>query len=187
MQAQSSIHHNHFSLKLFHPYNKFITGCVFSISLNPLVSFAGLFSATFYHRVFSNVSSNGLPKMMHSHIGYICVTFLQCAFSNVSSNCLPERMHNHIGCISLICLCCWSFSFESDRLNLVVQYFDPFASIKKAPSPLLFSFFQLKDILAYFLWIEGQKVKVNSIDILLISKNLIKNVILPRPHLHKME
>ena len=101
MQAQSSIHHNHFSLKLFHPYNKFITGCVFSISLNPLVSFAGLFSATFYHRVFSNVSSNGLPEMMHSHIGYICVTFLQCAFSNVSSNCLPERMHNHIGCIFL--------------------------------------------------------------------------------------
>ena len=44
------------------------------------------------NHVFSNVSSNGLAELMHSHIGYICLTFLHCVFSNESSNCLPERM-----------------------------------------------------------------------------------------------
>ena len=116
MQAQSSIHHNHFSLKLFHPYNKFITGCVFSISLNPLVSFAGLFSATFYHRVFSNVSSNGLPEMMHSHIGYIYLVFLHCVFSYVYSNNLDQSMHSHTGSICLTFLHCAFSNVSSDHL-----------------------------------------------------------------------
>ena len=118
MHTQSSIHH-HFSncsLQWFHPFKKFIRGYVFSISLNPLVSFAGLYSATFYHCVFSNVSSNGLPEMMHSHIGCICLVFLHCAFSNVSSNCLPEQMHNHIGCICLAFLHCGFSNVSSNDL-----------------------------------------------------------------------
>ena len=55
MQAQSSIHHNHFSLKLFHPYNKFITECVFSISLNPLIVFGQMF-VQFFGQVLGEIS-----------------------------------------------------------------------------------------------------------------------------------
>ena len=117
MQAQSSIHHNHFSLKLFHPYNKFITGCVFSISLNPLVSFAGLFSATFYHCVFSNVSSNCLHEKMHNRTGCIFFTFLHCVFSNGPSKHLDQSMHSRIGCICLSFLHCVFSNVSSNRLR----------------------------------------------------------------------
>ena len=89
---------------------------------------------TFLHCVLSNVSSNGLPVRMHSHIGCICLiylhcvfsnapskhlnekiyihtdciclNFLHCVFSNVSSNCLPMMMHSHTGCICLTFLHC---------------------------------------------------------------------------------
>ena len=64
------------------------------------------FSLASLHSVYSNVSSNGLPERMHTHIGCICSTFLHCVFSNVSSNGFPERMHTHIGCICLAFLHC---------------------------------------------------------------------------------
>ena len=53
---------------------------------------------TFLHCVFSNVSSNYLPEMMHNHIGCIYLTFSHSIVSNVSSNHLSERKKSHIGC-----------------------------------------------------------------------------------------
>ena len=43
--------------------------------------------------MLSNVSSNCLPKKMHSFIGCIYSIFPHCVFSNVSSKHLHERMH----------------------------------------------------------------------------------------------
>ena len=85
--------------------------CAFSnVSSNGLPermqSHIGCICLTFPHCVFSYVSSNGVHKRMHNHTGCICWTFLHCVFSNVSSNCLPERMQSHIGCICLTFLHC---------------------------------------------------------------------------------
>ena len=93
----------------------------------------GCICLTFLHRVFWNVSLNGMPEKMHScigrtcvvflccvfsngplnsllqkmhsNIGHICLTFLQCVFSNVSSKLPPKRMQSHTGCICLTFLC----------------------------------------------------------------------------------
>ena len=59
----------------------------------------GCICLSFFHCVFSNVSSNRLPERMQNHIGCICLTFLHCVFSNVSSNVLCERRQSHIGYI----------------------------------------------------------------------------------------
>ena len=61
---------------------------------------------TFQHGALSNVSSNGLPVRMHSHIGCICLAFPHCAFSNVFLNDMHGKMHSHIGCIFLAFLHC---------------------------------------------------------------------------------
>ena len=52
--------------------------------------------------MFSNVSSNCLPEMMHNRTGCICLSFLQCVFSNVSSNYRPERIQSHTACLSFL-------------------------------------------------------------------------------------
>ena len=46
---------------------------------------------------FSNASLNCLPEEMQSYIDCNCMIFLQSVFSNVPSNHLPELMHSHIG------------------------------------------------------------------------------------------
>ena len=46
---------------------------------------------------FSNASLNCLPEEMKSYIDCNCMIFLQSVFSNVPSNHLPELMHSHIG------------------------------------------------------------------------------------------
>ena len=46
---------------------------------------------------FSSVSSNCLPKQMHTRIGCTSTIFLQSAVSNVSSKQLPTQWQNHIG------------------------------------------------------------------------------------------
>ena len=63
------------------------------------------------------VSSNGLPKRMHSRIGCICLAFLHCVSSNVSSNGLHERMHSRIGCICLAFHHCVSSNEPSKNLG----------------------------------------------------------------------
>ena len=57
---------------------------------------------------FSNVSSDGLPGMMHIYTGYICLVFLRCVSLNVSSNYLQKRMQIHIYYICVTFLCCVS-------------------------------------------------------------------------------
>ena len=54
---------------------------------------------TFLHCVYSNVSSNCLPEMMHNHTGCICWTFPHRVFSHEPSNCFCKRTHNCAGCI----------------------------------------------------------------------------------------
>ena len=46
---------------------------------------------------FSNAALNCLPEEMQSYIDCNCMIFLQSVFSNVPSNHLPELMHSHIG------------------------------------------------------------------------------------------
>ena len=70
------------------------------------------FSLASLHSVYSNVSSNGLPERMHTHIGCICSTFLHCVFSNVSSNGLPQKMQSHTGYVCLAFVHC-AFSYVS--------------------------------------------------------------------------
>ena len=76
---------------------------------------------TVLHCVFSNVSSNGLPKKMHNYTDCICLTFLHCAFSNVLSSRLPEGMQNHTACICLSFLHCVFLSVSSDSLPEEMQ------------------------------------------------------------------
>ena len=84
-----------------------------------VLEFSTYISLTFPHCVFSNVSSNRLPKCMHNHIGYICVTFLHCEFLKVFSTCLHEQMHNNIGCICLTFLHC---AFSNASSNCLPQW-----------------------------------------------------------------
>ena len=64
-----------------------------------------------------DVSSNGLPQRMHSHIGCICLAFLHCAFSNVSSSGLLEMRHSRIGCICVTFLLHYWFSQGNININ----------------------------------------------------------------------
>ena len=57
---------------------------------------------------FSNLSSVGLPGMMHIYTVYICLVFLRCVSLNVSSNYLQKRMQIHIYYICVTFLCCVS-------------------------------------------------------------------------------
>ena len=47
----------------------------------------------------SNCLPDDAYYALHSHIGCICFTFLQCAFSNVTSYGLPEMIHSRTGYI----------------------------------------------------------------------------------------
>ena len=51
-----------------------------------------LHSFDFFHRMFLNVSSNGLPASMHIHTDCICLISLECVFSKISSNCVGQGM-----------------------------------------------------------------------------------------------
>ena len=72
----------------------------------------------FHHCAFSNVSSNGLPERMHSHIGYICLTFLHYVFLNVSANCLRERMQSHMGRSPQICTVFLCVTLKKTKLKI---------------------------------------------------------------------
>ena len=66
--------------------------------------------------MFSNVSSNPLPRPAQSHIGCISLTFLQSVFSNVSSNDLSEILHSFTSCICLISLHFGLSDVSSDKM-----------------------------------------------------------------------
>ena len=53
--------------------------------LNSGIICTGSICAIFLRSGFSHVSSNGVYKLIHNHIGCICKAFLQSEFSNVSS------------------------------------------------------------------------------------------------------
>ena len=76
----------------------------------------GCICFTFLQCAFSNVSSNGLPEIIHGYIGCACLIFLHCGFTNVSPNCLFERIHCHIACNCLTYLHSEFLSVNSKRL-----------------------------------------------------------------------
>ena len=91
----------------------------------------GCICLIFLQCVFANVSSNHMPKRMHSHISclrkwiftfvWFFSYFLQFAFSNASSNHLLKRMHSHIGCICLTFLHCEFLNVSSKHLPKKIE------------------------------------------------------------------
>ena len=55
--------------------------------------------SAFLHCVFSNASSNCLPRWMYIDTGCIVLPSLHGVFSNVPTNCLTVRIQYHLGCI----------------------------------------------------------------------------------------
>ena len=58
----------------------------------------------FFHRMFLNVSPNGLPASMHIHTDCICLISLDCVFSKISTNYVGQAMQNNT--------CCNCFTFH---------------------------------------------------------------------------
>ena len=60
---------------------------------------------TFLDCAFSNVSSNGLPEMMHSHIAFICFTYSTVRFQVFPQIDYPERDSSiRAGIVTFVCI-----------------------------------------------------------------------------------
>ena len=98
-----------------------IFNCLLKLCARWLCNVICFIFLAFLHCAFSYVSSSGLHKKMHSHIGCMCLIFLHCVFSKVSLNCWLERMQTHIGCICLPFLHCVFSNVSSKRLHKRMQ------------------------------------------------------------------
>ena len=82
-------------------------------------SCTGCIYVTFLQCVFSNVSWNHLPEMMHSCNGCTCLTFLCCVILNELSKPFYKRMQCHTGfiCLFLSIMCFQLPTWEDAKLH----------------------------------------------------------------------